>query len=412
MKRASAGTNVANDPMRRKRVKGHASKREPARSERVKRFAQLQRELRTNEERWQAVIDNPFMGITVIDQNHRFIMTNSTFQNMVGYKDEELKELTPLDITPDGAHHETNRILFKELQQGRRDHFEQIKQLQRKDGKLIWIQLYVFKIPNRGAVGPHTFGMNFDITEKMQAQDALRVAQEELARATQASRIGAMTASIVHEINQPLTAIATNADAGLRWIDRTPPDLDRIRKSFNQIVDARQRTADVIQGIRAMFKSEETSRSSIDLNELINEMLTLTQGHLQKRTVVVRTELAKVPLFVMANRVQVQQVLFNLITNAIEAMDAVVDRSRSILIKTELGGGEASVAIEDSGTGISPDDLKRIFSTFFTTKARGMGMGLSICRSIVESHGGRLWASPGLPYGTVFHFTLPVGKLD
>jgi C4-dicarboxylate-specific signal transduction histidine kinase len=243
--------------------------------------------------------------------------------------------------------------------------------LQRKDGKLIWIQLYVFRIPSRGSVGPHTFGMNFDITEKVQAQDALRVSQEELARATQASRIGAMAASIVHEINQPLSAIATNADAGLRWIDRTPPDLDRIRKSFNQIVHARQRTADVIQGIRVMFKSQDTSRSSIDLNELINEMLTLTQGELQKRTVVVRTELAKGPLFVMANRVQVQQVLFNLITNAIEAMDAVVDRSRSILIKTELAGGEVSVAVEDSGTGISPDDLKRIFSTFFTTKRGG-----------------------------------------
>jgi PAS domain S-box-containing protein len=392
--------------MRRKRVKRPASKREPVRHQRVK---QLQRELRTNEERWQAVINNPFMGITVIDQNHRFIMTNSTFQNMVGYKDDELKQLTPLDITPDGIQRETNRIFFNELQQGKRDHFEQIKQLQRKDGKLIWIQLYVFRIPSRGSVGPHTFGMNFDITEKMQAQDALRVSQEELARATQASRIGAMAASIVHEINQPLSAIATNADAGLRWIDRTPPDLDRIRKSFNQIVHARQRTADVIQGIRVMFKSQETSRSSIDLNELINEMLTLTQGELQKRTVVVRTELAKGPLFVMANRVQVQQVLFNLITNAIEAMDAVVDRSRSILIKTELAGGEVSVAVEDSGTGISPDDLKRIFSTFFTTKERGMGMGLSICRSIIETHGGRLWASPGDPYGTVFHFTLPVG---
>jgi PAS domain S-box-containing protein len=391
--------------MRRKRVKRPASKREPVRHQRVK---QLQRELRTNEERWQAVINNPFMGITVIDQNHRFIMTNSTFQNMVGYKDE-LKQLTPLDITPDGIQRETNRIFFNELQQGKRDHFEQIKQLQRKDGKLIWIQLYVFRIPSRGSVGPHTFGMNFDITEKMQAQDALRVSQEELARATQASRIGAMAASIVHEINRPLSAIATNADAGLRWIDRTPPDLDKIRKSFNQIVHARQRTADVIQGIRVMFKSQETSRSSIDLNELINEMLTLTQGELQKRTVVVRTELAKGPLFVMANRVQVQQVLFNLITNAIEAMDAVVDRSRSILIKTELAGGEVSVAVEDSGTGISPDDLKRIFSTFFTTKERGMGMGLSICRSIIETHGGRLWASPGDPYGTVFHFTLPVG---
>jgi PAS domain S-box-containing protein len=373
------------------------------------RFVQLERELRANEDRWGAVFANPFMGITVLDKNQYFIMTNSTFQEMVGYTNDELTKITPLDITP-ANERETNQALFEELQQGKRQHFELVKRLQRKDGKLIWIQLYVFRIPNRGSVGPHTFGMNFDITEKMQAQDALRVAQEELARATQASRIGAMAASIVHEINQPLTAIATNADAGLRWIDRTPPDLDKIRKSFNQIVHARQRTAEVIHGIRTMFKSQETSRSSINLNELINEMLTLTQGELQKRTVVVHTELAKAPPFVMANRVQVQQVLFNLITNAIEAMDAVVDRSRSILIKTKFGGGETSVAIEDSGTGISPDDLERIFSTFFTTKARGMGMGLSICRSIIESHGGRLWVSPGHPYGTVFHFTLPVGS--
>src|SRR5262249_38308584 len=157
-------------------------------------------------------------------------------------------------------------------QQGGRDHFEQIKQLQRKDGKLIWIQLYVFKIPNRGSAGPHTFGMNFDITEKMQAQDALRVAQEELARAAQASRIGAMAASIVHGINQQLTPTAKNADGGFRWVDCPPPDLERIRKSLNQIVLSSQRPADVIHGIRAMFKSEEPSRSSIDLNELINEM--------------------------------------------------------------------------------------------------------------------------------------------
>src|SRR5262252_7874929 len=353
---------MARDPMRRKRVKRPASKREPTRRELVKRFAQLQRELRTNEERWQAVINNPFMGITVIDQNHRFIMTNSTFQNMVGYKDEELKELTPLDITPDGAHRETNRILFNELQQGRRDHFEQIKQLQRKDGKLIWIQLYVFRIPGCGSAGPHIFGMAFDITEKIQAQDALRVAQAELTRAMQASRMGVMAASIAHEINQSLAGIAASADAGSRWMDRTPPDLDRVRKNFKQIVNASQRAADVIQGIRAMFKSEETPRGAIDLNELIDDVLTLAQSEIQKRSIVVHTELAEQPLSVLANRVQLQQVLFNLVTNAIEAMDAVVDRSRSIVIKTEIGSGVVGIAVEDSGTGIAPEDLERIFS--------------------------------------------------
>jgi PAS domain S-box-containing protein len=400
---------MANNPIPRKRGKRHASKRVPARRQPVNRFADLQRELRTNKERWQAVIDNPFMGVTVLDRNHHFIMTNPIFQTMVGYDDKELKKLTPLDITPDDAQREINRILFEELQQGMRDNFEQIKQLQRKDGKLIWIQLYVFRIPSRGSSGPHTFGMVFDITEKMQAQDALRVAQAELVRAMQASRMGVMAASIAHEINQPLAGMAASADAGLRWADRKPPDLDRVRKNFKQIVHAGQRTADVIRGIRAMFKSEETPRSAIDLNKLIDDVLKLTQSEIQKRSIVVRTELAEGPLSVMANRIQVQQVLFNLVTNAIEAMEAVVDRSRSILIKTEIGSGEVGVAIEDSGSGIAPGDMEQIFSTFFTTKVTGMGMGLSICRSIIETHGGRLWASPGHPYGAVFHFTLPFG---
>jgi len=393
---------MADNSIRSRRDERRESKRAPARRKSLNRFADLQRELRTNKERWQAVIDNPFMGVTVLDRNHYFIMANPIFQSTVGYNDKELKKLTPLDITPDDAQRETNRVLFKELQQGTRDHFEQIKQLQRKDGKLIWIQLYVFRIPGRGSAGPHTFGMAFDITEKMQAQDALRVAQAELTRAMQASRMGVMAASIAHEINQSLAGIAASADAGSRWMDRTPPDLDRVRKNFKQIVNASQRAADVIQGIRAMFKSEETPRGAIDLNELIDDVLTLAQSEIQKRSIVVHTELAEQPLSVMANRVQLQQVLFNLVTNAIEAMDAVVDRSRSIVIKTEIGSGVVGIAVEDSGTGIAPKDLEQIFSTFFTTKATGTGMGLSICRSIIEAHGGRLWASPGEPYGAVF----------
>lgn len=400
---------MATNSIRSKRGGRPGSKRARTRRPPVNRFADLQRELRTNKERWRAVIDNPFMGVTVLDRNQYFIMTNPIFQSMVGYNDKELKKLTPLDITPDDAQRETNRVLFEELQQGTREHFEQIKQLRRKDGKLIWIQLYVFRIPSRGSTGPHTFGMAFDITEKMQAQDALRAAQAELTRAMQASRMGAMAASIAHEINQSLAGIATSADAGSRWMDRMPPDLDKVRKNFKQIVHASQRAADVIQGIRAMFKSEETPRSAIDLNELIDDVLTLTQSEIQKRSIVVHTELAEGPLSVMANRVQLQQVLFNLVTNAIEAMDAVVDRSRSMVIKTEMGREAVGIAIEDSGTGIAPGDMERIFNTFFTTKAAGMGMGLSICRSIIETHGGRLWASPGVPYGAVFRFTLPFG---
>ena len=372
------------------------------------RFVQLERELRANEDRWGAVFANPFMGISVLDKNHYFIMTNSTYQAMVGYTDDELKKLTPLDITPAGER-EINRTLFRELQQGKRQNFELVKRLQRKDGKLIWIQLYVFRIADRAATGQHTFGMVFDITEKMQAQDALQAAHAELERSAHVSRMGAMTASIAHEMNQPLAAIVANASAGLRWAERIPPAIDRARECFEQIVRAGQHAADVLEGVRTMFKSKELASVQIDLNQLINEVLTLVQGAVKRHDITVRTELDTAIMPVTGNRVQLQQVLFNLITNAIEAMETVADRT--MLVKSEReNSGQVRVTVEDSGTGIEPQHVDKIFGSFFTTKVDGIGMGLSICRSIIESHGGRLWASSGRSRGAVFQFTLPTGR--
>jgi len=272
---------------------------------------------------------------------------------------------------------------------------------------VIWIQLYVFRIPD-GSSGQHTFGMAFDITEKMQAQNALQAAQAELVRSAHVSRMGAMTASIAHEINQPLAAILANANAGLRWMARTPPDLTEGRESFERIVREGQHVSDVIQSVRSMFKSKEVARASIDLNQLIHEVLALAGGALQNHGVVVHTELDEMLVPVTGNRVQLQQVLFNLITNAIEAMESVADRV--MLVKSECeSSGEVLVTVEDSGSGLNQGNIDQIFETFFTTKTDGMGMGLSICRSIIESHGGRLWASPGHLRGAVFRFTLPTG---
>jgi len=369
------------------------------------RFEQLERELRASEDRWDAVFANPFMGITVLDKNQYFIASNSTFRAMVGYSDDELRKITPLDITP-ANERETNRVLFSELQQGKRQHFELVKQLQRKDGQLIWIQLYVFRIADGAATDEHTFGMVFDITERMRAQDALQDAQAELARSAQVSRMGAMTASIAHEVSQPLTAVVGIASAGSRWLERTPPAIDRARECFEQIVRAGQRAGDVLEGVRAMFKSTKLANTPIDLNQLIDEVLALVQGAVKKHNIAVRTELDRVIEPVIGNRIQLQQVLFNLITNAIEAMESVADRT--VLVKSELQhSGHVRITVEDSGTGIEPQHVDKIFGSFFTTKVDGMGMGLSICRSIIESHGGRLWASPGSSRGAVFQFTLP-----
>ena len=239
-------------------------------------------------------------------------------------------------------------------------------------------------------------------------QYAPQAGQTEVARSIRVTRMGAMTASIAHEINQPLAAIVANANAALRWMARTPPDVAEARESLEQIVREGQRAADMIQSVRSMFKSKELASVSVDLNQLIREVLALVQGTLKKHGVVVRTELNEALIPVTGNRVQLQQVLFNLVTNAIEAMELVADRR--MLVKSELeSSGEVRVTVEDSGTGIDPKVIDRIFTSFFTTKADGMGMGLSICRSIIESHGGRLWASPGATRGAVFRFTLPTG---
>ena len=372
--------------------------------------SQLKRELRANEDRWRAVMANPFMGVTVLDRNHHFIMANSTYQDMVGYTNDELKKLTPLDISHE-SERETNKSLFKELQEGKRQHFEMVKRLRCKDGKLIWVQLYVFKIPDRESFGQHAFAMTFDITEKMQAQGALEKAHAELARATHISRMGVMTASISHEINQPLAAIVANAAAGLRWMVQTPPVLDEARICFEQIVREGQRAKDVVQSVMMMFKSKEQVRAPVDLNHLIEEVLTLVQAKLQRHGVVVRTELDKMLVPVTGNRVQLQQVIFNLLTNAIEAMESVSDRT--ILLKSKLEGtGEVRFTVEDSGSGIDTENMDQIFGSFFSTKTQGLGMGLSICRSIIESHGGRLWASPGHSRGAVFQFTLPIESIE
>ena len=369
------------------------------------RFAELERALRANEDRWGAVLANPFMGITVLDKDQYFIMTNSAFQTMVGYTEEELKKITPLDITP-ASERETNQALFSELQQGKRQHFELIKRLRRKDGQLIWIQLYVFRIADRAETGQHTFGMVFDITEKMQAQDALQAAHAELGRSAHVSRMGATTASIAHEMNQPLAAVVGFGSAGLRWLEQTPPAIDRARECLRNIVRAGQSAADVLESVRAMFKSKKLANVPIDLNQLIEEALTLVQGAVKKHDIAVRIELDRAIMPVAGNRIQLQQVLFNLVINAIEAMESVADRT--LLIKSEReDSGEVRISVEDSGTGIEPQHIDKIFGSFFTTKVEGMGMGLSICRSIVESHGGRLWASPGRSRGAVFQFTLP-----
>ena len=373
---------------------------------------ELQVDLRTSEERWQSLLENPIFGVTFVGQHHRYEGTNRAFQSMVGYTAEELRQISPLDISVAGER-ELNALYFKELQSGERNHYEMIKQLRRKDGSLIWTHLYVFSVTDRKSGAKLPFGIVFDITDKKRAQDALEEARAELVRVARLNEMGAMTGSIAHEISQPLSSIVTAANAALRWMARPNPEIEETKTLLQGIVHDGQRASEIIKGIRAMFRAAPEQRSVVNLNELIREVLVLLQVQLRNALIEVRTELDENLPTLSADRVQLQQVLFNLITNAIDAMNSVVGRNRILRIGSEHSGSRwLLVSIEDSGIGIAPENIDRMFKSFFTTKTNGMGMGLAICQSIVESHGGKLTASPAHPHGAVLKITLPVGGAD
>src|SRR5262249_12305632 len=223
--------------------------------------------------------------------------------------------------------------------------------------------------------------------------------------------MGQMAAAIVHEINQRLGAIIMNAGTGLRWLARDTPNVEKAAHAFKNIVGDGNRASQVVETLRAMFKKETSNRTLVDINDAIRAVLTLLRIELEEHDVLTKATLKEGLPRVMADRVQLQQVIFNLVTNAIEAMSSTAAGSRILRLRSEtIETGECIVAIEDSGPGIEPETLKRIFEPFFTSKSKGMGMGLSVCRSIVEAHGGRLWVAGNTPRGAVFQFVLPVGS--
>jgi C4-dicarboxylate-specific signal transduction histidine kinase len=232
--------------------------------------------------------------------------------------------------------------------------------------------------------------------------------QMELARVHRVETIGQLTASITHEVNQPLAAARNNLTAALNFLDRTPPDLVEVREALACAVKDNDRASTVVGGIRALMKKAPTRTDSVNLNEAVREVLELTHGETLKHGVSVRTHLADGLPLIQGDRVQLQQVILNLILNAVQAMGAVADRTREVLITTSQTEPNAvCLGVRDTGPGLSAETLPRLFEPFYTTKPDGMGMGLSICRSIIEDHGGRLWATQHEPRGALFQFTIP-----
>jgi len=243
------------------------------------------------------------------------------------------------------------------------------------------------------------------------AELAARVQLTEMAQMNRLAAAGELSASISHEIKQPLAAIAANANAALRWLSRATPDMGEARAALERIVGEAHRASDVIGSIRALFKKAAADKAPVDVNALIREVLTLVGRDLETRRIAVETDLPAGLPAVVGSPAQLQQVFLNVVTNAVEAMDSVAERARTLRVTSQPHDTEGVlITVEDSGNGIDPANAKQIFEPFYTTKQQGIGLGLSICRSIVESHGGRLSASPGKLHGLALRISLPADQ--
>ncbi|MCK1335678.1 hypothetical protein IVB38_06435 [Bradyrhizobium sp. 38] len=246
------------------------------------------------------------------------------------------------------------------------------------------------------------------VAKRKRADEALRQTQADLAHIQRVTAMGELAASITHEVMQPLGAGMNNAGAASRWLDGQPPNLDKAREALGRAVENGRRAAEIIGRIRALVKKEPPRKDALEVNEAVVEVIALTRGEVMKNNISVQTQLAEGLPLIQGDRVQLQQVILNLIINAVQAMSGVSEGSRGLLIGTGNDSGGVLVAVQDSGPGLKPESFEHLFDSFYTTKPGGMGMGLSICRSIVEAHGGRIWATPNAGPGITMQFTLPI----
>ena len=355
---------------------------------------------------WRLLFERSAMGAAVTDSAFRFLMANPAFLTMVGYSSDELQQLSILDICVDGDRDEY-RVPLCELREGVRLQYQLETQYRRKDGTPLPVNTYFSAVSGRAPSQPTFLTLAVDVTSRQAAEDALRAAQSELGRIARLTTVDAMAASIAHELNQPLASIATNGNAGIRWLDRPEPNLEEARSAFKRVVSEGHRAAQIIAGVRAMFRKNSSERSPVTINELVCDVVSTSLGELKSRRVSLALELLDDLWPVLADRVQLQQVLLNLLTNALDAMAPVTDRPHVLHVRSEHLDDCVLISVQDSGTGINPEQADRMFRPFFTTKPNGTGLGLFICRSIVEAHGGRLSVSPVHPHGSVFQVMLP-----
>jgi PAS domain S-box-containing protein len=353
-------------------------------------------DLRLREAKIRRLVDSNIIGILIIDLDGQIIEANDAFLAMVGYDRDDLAagRLRWTNSPPEWREGDPERVETVKTT-GTLQAFE--KEYFRKDGSRMPAMVGVARIEETN----QAVSFVIDLTERKQAE-------AELAHANRVATMGQLTASIAHEVNQPLAAALTNAETAVRWLAHEPPDLEKAKQTINRSISDGRRAADIISGIRDLVKKTPSRTGDFAINDAILEVIALTRGEISKNRVLVQAVLSKDLPLVHGDRVQLQQVILNLIVNAVEALSQMSNGPLNMLISTKSEPGSVLVAVRDSGPGLPEADSERVFNAFYTTKPAGLGMGLSICRSIVEAHGGRLWATPNEPRGAVFCFTLPV----
>ncbi|WMT71322.1 AAA family ATPase [Bradyrhizobium sp. Ash2021] len=368
--------------------------------------ARLYNDLQEREAKIRRLVDANIIGIFIWELGGRFLDANETFLRMVGYEREELVSgrVRWTEVTPPEWRDRTARAVEEMTMTGTAQPWE--KEYFRKDGSRVPVLIGSAAFDEKRDQG---VAFVLDLTERKHVEQALRDMQTNLAHVVRITTLGELTASIAHEVNQPLGAVIANAEACLRWLRRATPDLDAACRSVEWIIDDGNRASEVIRRVRALAKKTEIDKIPLDVNDVVREVVALVQRELTSNRVLLRMELAPALPPILGDRVQLQQVMINLVMNGIEAMQSVTDRPRELVIQSRRDEERrVLVSVTDSGVGIATEDVDRLFNPFFTTKSSGMGMGLSICRSIVEGHGGRLWATANIPHGATFQFTLPV----
>lgn len=370
-----------------------------------------ERRLAEEEQRKLAsLVENSFDFIGLATLEGQVLFVNPAGQALVGLEGNEHARSTTI---PDYVVREDQEKMMQQVLPivMRDGHWEGEMQFRHfKTGKAISMHQHIFFAGEPGSERRLALAtVSRDITERKLAEEALRAAQADLAHVTRVTTMGELTASIAHEINQPLSAIVNNANACRRLLAVPSPDLDEVRQAVTDIADLGTRAGEVISRIRTFMKKAIPMKTQVDLNQVIAEVLALIPAEMATHKIAVVTELSPGLPPVLGDRIQLQQVLLNLIMNGIESMTSRSDRPRVLLIRSQTQeSGHVLVAVQDSGTGLDAKAMSHIFDTFFTTKSAGMGMGLAISRSIVEAHGGRLWPVPDASEGAIFNLTLPV----